>query len=151
MPNIGHRFGIRRATAAELYAAVSTIEGFKKWWTVHCDGDAALNGTVSFRFPNSGPEFRMHEMVPPSHVSMICTGGPADWIGTRLEFSIEPDGDEIALDFRHAGWRDETPLMRHCSAQWAYFLFGLKSHFETGKGAAFGSPDYRPLGRQSPS
>jgi hypothetical protein len=40
--------------------------------------------------------------------------------------------EETILLFTHAGWREPSEFMHHCSTKWAYFLLGLKRSFEGG-------------------
>ena len=40
------------------------------------------------------------------------------------------DGDETALMFTHADWREPVDFMHHCSTKRAYFLIGLKGWLE---------------------
>ena len=61
--------------------------------------------------------------------------GPAEWIGTTIDFDLNQDGEYTIVLFAHAGWREPVEFMHHCSTKWAMFLLSLKSLVETGTGA----------------
>jgi hypothetical protein len=74
----------------------------------------------------------------PDQVAWRCVDGPADWQNTEIMFSIKPSANgETTLLFSHAGWREPTEFMNHCSIHWASYLIGLKAGLEGG--------DYTPF------
>jgi hypothetical protein len=56
--------------------------------------------------------------------------------GTDITFDLRP-GEETAILFTHAGWREPVEFMHHCSTKWASYLIGLKHGVETGNRRAF--------------
>lgn len=77
------------------------------------------------------------ELTPGHQVRWSCVGGADEWLGTTLSFELTETGDETAVLFTHAGWRDPSEFMAHCTARWAYFLLSVKSYLETGKSNPF--------------
>jgi hypothetical protein len=75
------------------------------------------------------------ELRPRERVAWRVVDGPAEWIGTTVEFDLRQDGDYTIVLFAHRGWREPVEFMHHCSTKWASFLLSLKSLVETGKGA----------------
>ena len=61
--------------------------------------------------------------------------GPAEWIGTTIEFELRTEGAFTLVHFSHRGWKEPSDGLRHCSTKWAVFLLSLKSLLETGTGA----------------
>jgi hypothetical protein len=49
MPDIIHRVGIKKP-AANVYPALSTIDGLAGWWTSDTTGTSQVGGNITFRF-----------------------------------------------------------------------------------------------------
>ena len=67
--------------------------------------------------------------------------GPAEWVGTHVQWDLRQDGDYTIVLFKHEGWREPVEFMHHCSTKWGTFLMSLKQLLETGEGA----PDPRDV------
>jgi uncharacterized protein YndB with AHSA1/START domain len=134
MPDIRHRVGID-ATVEEVYEKVSTREGIASWWSSDVEGESRPGGFLTFWFGRPEPAAVMEVvgLTPPRHVGWRCVEGPDEWVGTTLDFEVKRSGEETALVFAHAGWREPVEFMHHCSTKWAYFLLGLKAGLEGGK------------------
>jgi hypothetical protein len=135
MADIRHRVGIRNTSASEVYDAVATRDGVARWWTRDVDGEARVGDRLAFSF--GGPEpaavMQVAELTPPSQVRWRCVEGPDEWKDTTITFEVKPSGDETAIVFTHAGWRDPVEFLHHCSTKWGYFLLGLKAGLEGGE------------------
>jgi hypothetical protein len=94
---------------------------------------------VEFFFgqPEPAAVMEVTRLDPDGHVEWRCVAGADEWVGTTLTFDLTHQDDETVVLFAHAGWRDASELMAHCSARWAYFLLSLKSLVETGRGTPF--------------
>ena len=140
MVDIVHRVGFK-APPSKVYAALSTIDGLAGWWTRETSGNPKVGGTIAFRFrTQSGEEiggFEMDvlELVPEQKVRWRVKGGPAEWVGTDIEFVLSRQDDYTIVLFGHRKWREEVEFMAHCSTKWATFLLSLRDLVETGKGA----------------
>lgn len=144
MVDIVHRIGIK-ASPSKVYAALATVPGLAGWWTKATTGESKVGGTILFRFhrPNGeeigGFDMDVLELATDDKVRWRVNAGPAEWIGTDIEFSLsQSDGHTIVL-FGHRKWREEVEFMAHCSMKWATFLLSLREFVETGKGRP--SPD----------
>lgn len=139
MVDIVQRVGIK-APASKVYAALSTIDGLAGWWTRATTGSAKVGGTIAFRFHTEagdeigGFEMDVIETVPDQKVRWRVKGGPAEWVGTDIEFSLSPQDDYTVVLFGHRQWREEVEFMAHCNTKWATFLLSLRDLVETGKG-----------------
>ena len=134
-----HRVGIK-APASEVYAALSTIDGLAAWWTKATTGTSKVGATIAFRFqqPNGeeigGFDMDVLELTPDQKVRWRVKAGPAEWVGTDIEFHLSRQDDHTIVMFGHRKWREEVEFMAHCSTKWATFLLSLRDLVETGNG-----------------
>ena len=143
MLNILHRVGIK-APIAEVYQALTTVEGLAGWWTHNTQGDGKVCGMLRFRFSAAGVEIggfdmKVLELQAATQVLWQVIDGPAEWIDTKISWELQQEGEFVLVYFKHQGWKEPVDFMYHCSTKWALFLMSLKSLLETGKGAA--NPD----------
>ena len=133
MVDILHRVGIT-ASPAEVYAALTTVDGLAGWWTQDTEGDGEPGGVLKFRFLPGGFDMKVLETRPGEFVLWQVVEGPEEWIGTRVRFELSRQGGFTILLFRHEGWKEPVEFMYHCSTKWATYLMSLKRLLETGKG-----------------
>jgi uncharacterized protein YndB with AHSA1/START domain len=134
MVDIIHRIGVENGTPAAVYDALATLDGLRGWWTEDTTGSSDLGGVILFRFGPGDIEMKVVELVPNELVRWEVVGGPAEWIGTLVDFRIAQDGDYTIVLFGHTGWAEPVEFMYHCSTKWASFLLSLKELVETGSG-----------------
>ncbi|MGW4719636.1 SRPBCC family protein [Nocardia sp. NPDC004260] len=135
MVDILHKVGIE-APADEVYAALTTTEGLAGWWTADTKGNGGeLGDLLEFRFAAGGFDMRVRELDPGKRVLWEVVGGPDEWIGTQVDWSLDQAGDYTTVLFAHRGWKEPVDFMHHCSTKWAVYLLSLKSLIETEKGA----------------
>jgi uncharacterized protein YndB with AHSA1/START domain len=133
--DILHRVGIKTPSPDEVYEALTTVDGLAGWWTDDTTGDADIGGVLEFRFVPGGFDIEVLDLVPSKRVEWQVVDGPAEWIGTTIEWDLRQDGDYTIVMFKHEGWKEPVEFMHHCSTKWASYLMSLKSLVETGKGA----------------
>ena len=139
MADIIHRIGIK-APVAQVYKALSTIEGLRHWWTEEVEGDEQIGGKIEFTFrPETGDikgqmVMEVRELNPGKDVRWRCVDGPAEWIGTDITFDLSQQDDQVIVIFGHKNWREAVEFTAHCSMKWAVFLLSLREYVETGKG-----------------
>jgi uncharacterized protein YndB with AHSA1/START domain len=133
MPDIRHRVGIN-APISTVYDAVATREGIARWWTRDVDGESRPGGKLAVHFGSPEPAGVMEvtQLSPPTQVRWRCAEGPDEWKDTTLTFELKANGEETALVFTQAGWREPVEFMHHCSTKWGYYLVGLKAGLEGG-------------------
>lgn len=135
MVDILHRIGVEKASPAEVYAALTTIDGLAGWWTDQTAGDPGVGGTLEFRFAPGGFDMEVLDLEPAKRVHWQVADGPPEWLGTQVTFDLsQVDGYTIVL-FAHEGWAEPGEFMHHCSTKWASYLLSLKALVETGAGA----------------
>jgi uncharacterized protein YndB with AHSA1/START domain len=139
MADIIHRIGIKKS-AAQVYAALSTIEGLAGWWTKDTTGTSTVGGSIVFTFKTLDGKL-LGEMAmdvlkldPDKQVHWRVKSGPPEWIGTDITFDLSSADGMTILLFGHRNWRDPKEFMAHCSMKWAVFLLSLRDLVETGKG-----------------
>jgi uncharacterized protein YndB with AHSA1/START domain len=133
MPDILHRVGVKTPDPAGVYAAITTVDGLAGWWTENTTGSG---DKLSFRFPPVGGfDMEVLQAEPSSHVRWRVIDGPAEWIGTVIDWQLRQDGDYTIILFQHTGWSEPVEFMYHCSTKWGSFLMSLKALVETGTGA----------------
>jgi uncharacterized protein YndB with AHSA1/START domain len=139
MMDIVHRIGIK-APAAQVYAALATLDGLSGWWTTDTTGSAEPGGHVAFRFHTAAGDeiggFGMDviEQTPEHAVRWQVKDGPVEWVGTDIEFVLSRQDDHTIVMFGHRHWREPGEFMAHCSTKWATFMLSLRDLVETGQG-----------------
>jgi uncharacterized protein YndB with AHSA1/START domain len=137
MVDILHRIGVT-TPPADVYAALTTVDGLAGWWTHDTTGEAGPGGVVRFRFAGApepgGFDMSVLEAVPDKLVLWEVVDGPEEWVGTRIRFELSRQDDYTIVLFEHNGWREPVEFMSHCSTKWATFLMSLKRLLETGTG-----------------
>lgn len=133
MTDILHRIGVKDAAPQQVYDALTTVDGLAAWWT----GDTTEHdGVLRFRFPPVGGfDMQVVEARPAERVTWRVVDGPAEWIGTTVDWKLHRDGDYTIVLFEHLGWKEPVEFMYHCSTKWASYLLSLKALVETGQGA----------------
>jgi uncharacterized protein YndB with AHSA1/START domain len=126
------------APAETIYAALTTADGIRSWWTASTEGDAAPGGEFRVEFPahdvykiakvEAGPQ--------PGSVRWQCTDCKLeDWIGTTMDFVLTPAGPGgTELAFTHHGLRPQLDCFESCQSGWDFYLRSLGSYAETGTG-----------------
>ncbi len=137
MPDILHRIGVKASTA-EVYKALATIDGLAGWWTSTTRGDSRMGGDIRFQFGDRGFfVMKVTDLAPGERVAWIVADGPAEWIGTTVSFDLKQEGEQATVMFKHGGWKEPIEFMHHCGTKWAMFLMSLKAMVETGAGTPF--------------
>ncbi len=140
LKSICHRLLIQ-APAETVYEALTTQKGLSGWWTPDTTAKPEVGSTARFAFgPDYFKEMRIEELKPYSKVKWLCLKAHEEWIGTTLNFELEPHAKGTVLFFHHDGWKACTPEFASCSYDWALFFRSLKFLCETGTG--FSYPDF---------
>ena len=129
--DILHRVGIK-SSVEEVYKALTKREGLAAWWTDNTQGESKVGGALRFRFSAGGSEIggfdmKVLELQPAKRVLWQVTGGPGEWIGTKISFDLKQAGDHAIVLFKHQDWKEPVEFMHHCSTKWATYLMSLKS------------------------
>jgi uncharacterized protein YndB with AHSA1/START domain len=138
---------VLQTSPATVYAALTTSEGLRSWWTQDCDVATEVGGTIRLRFGCSQKDMRIERLAPGSDVCWLCTGARIasaefahqdEWVGTRLVFRLVPHGQgRTRLDFEHIGLVPALDCYGLCSDGWRHYLGSLQQLVETGRGTPF--------------
>jgi uncharacterized protein YndB with AHSA1/START domain len=122
------------AAPDRVFAAIATQEGMRGWWTRDTILEPKVGGKAEFGFDRRGAVFRMtiDELEPNRRVRMTCSGDPAEWAGTTLDWKIASTPEGATLSFVHGGWRNQTDFCSSCNSMWGRLMFRLKEFAETG-------------------
>jgi uncharacterized protein YndB with AHSA1/START domain len=125
-----------RATPAEVYEALTTAEGVRKWWTrdTALEPKLGAEGRFGFNDGNFIITAKVNELKPNERVhwsDVTSTHGIFD--GTTITFDISPGENATGLAFAHRGFKNPAGIAPP-NTRWAYYLFSLKDHLESGKG-----------------
>jgi uncharacterized protein YndB with AHSA1/START domain len=132
---------------AAVYAALTTAEGLRGWWTEDCDIATTVGGELVFRFGAHYKAMRIERLVTDTEVAWLCTAAHIDvdrfqrkdeWVETRIVFTLARDGDAgTRLHFEHVGLVPEFECWDVCSEGWQHFLASLGRYVETGSGTPY--------------
>jgi uncharacterized protein YndB with AHSA1/START domain len=135
MNEIHHSIGVASSSTADVYAALTTIDGLSRWWTNDTTGDPDLGGKIEFRFPPGGFDMEVIELTPGERVRWRVVDGPPEWIGTTIDWRLLYNDGFTHVLFVHEGFREWVDFLSHCSTKWAVYLLSLKALVETGTGS----------------
>jgi uncharacterized protein YndB with AHSA1/START domain len=135
---------VLEAPPATVYAALTTPEGLRGWWTQDCQVPTAVGDSIRIRFGGTHKQLRIARLEPSREVRWLCTQAHIDapqltrrdeWVGTEMVFRLTPQGDGgTRLDFEHLGLVPAFECHGLCSESWRHFLGSLKQFAETGQG-----------------
>jgi uncharacterized protein YndB with AHSA1/START domain len=138
------------ASAKNVYEAVFTEDGVRKWWTRFADVGQETGSIAEFRFPKDGfyVKAEIQSLVPSKLVAwrVIDSMHPEksgfsnlrDWEGTLIRFEIEHVSEnESVLHFTHQGLTEELECYQVCENGWASYLSSLKDLLVNGQGKPY--------------
>ena len=134
MSTISHRITVH-GQPAQIFHALSTVEGLKSWYTPTVEGTTAKNGEAVFSFADEKPfHWKFIEVVPNSLVRWKCTEGPGAAAGTTVTFRLSSKGDnQTVVECDHEGWPEGHAALKACNTLWGVLLGHLKKYVETGQ------------------
>ena len=134
-----------KAPASALYAALSTQQGLRGWWTQTCAADEQVGGQARFEFGESHKLMRIEVLRPDNQVRWQCLESRIhvegrslpdnEWANTTIVFRINGDTPtHTVLRFEHLGLTPALACYDLCEGGWEHFLASLKQYVETGAG-----------------
>src|SRR4051812_35716657 len=133
MIDITHRIGIK-SSIAQVYKALTTINGLAHWWTEEVEGDEQVGGKITFTFRSETEEIKgrmtmqVQKLNVDKEVRWQVKEGPDEWIGTEITFELSQQDNQTIIIFGHRKWREPVEFMAHCSMKWAVFLLSLREY-----------------------
>ncbi|MGQ0733911.1 MAG: SRPBCC family protein [Acidobacteriota bacterium] len=121
-----------------VFHAVSTPEGLDSWWTKHSTGQPVPGSEYQLSF---GPGFDWRAVVtaftPDAEFELRFVHADADWLGTRVRFTLEARAAGAWLRFAHLGWPEVNEHYRISCNCWAMYLRVLRRSLEHGERVAY--------------
>jgi uncharacterized protein YndB with AHSA1/START domain len=132
------------AAPSAVYAALTTAEGLRGWWTPECTVDTHVGGVIHLHFGQTRKDMCIEQLDTNRGVRWFCTRARIasedlthkdEWVGTEIAFRLTPTFDgKTRLDFEHVGLVPSLECYAMCERGWRYFLGSLKQLAETGRG-----------------
>jgi uncharacterized protein YndB with AHSA1/START domain len=134
------------AHPSTVFAALTTIEGVRGWWTEDSDMEGemvrvrfgATHKAFSVHVPAAGNEVRWHCLA--AHIAHGEMSKRDEWIGTTLVFRLVPEGEGTRLEFEHVGLLPELQCFEMCNKGWRHFLESLRQYAQDGGGTPYRLP-----------
>jgi uncharacterized protein YndB with AHSA1/START domain len=126
------------APPERVYAALTTPEGVRGWWTRDADLDGAAGGTGTFRFHGGSDvtTVAVRELEPPLHVMWkTLSSFRPEWEGTTIVFDLRVDASGTVLSFAHRGFETADERYAMTTTGWGVYLASLRHYLETGTGS----------------
>ena len=121
-----------------VYRALTEQTGLSGWWTTRTVAVPVVGSHAEFSFGDRYHNvMRIASLEENRRVRWECLEGDDEWVGTTLEFDLEPDGDRTIVRFRHGNWGEATDFFASCNTNWGFYMQSLKSYCETGAGEPF--------------
>jgi uncharacterized protein YndB with AHSA1/START domain len=133
MPDILHDFTVK-ADPSTVYRAITSPEGLDQWWTRRAQGHPEAGQEYELWFgPDADWRARVIEALPGQCFGFEMTGAAPDWLGTRVRFALEAEGDTTKVRFSHSGWQSESEHFKTSSYCWAMYLRVMRRFVECGE------------------
>ena len=123
----------------QVFDAIATLDGPRRWWTTIVTGSATPGGTLRFGFAGLDEQIVMRvDMARPlSAITWSCVAHTRndEWTGSTVRFNLADRGPQACeLNFHHTG------ISRELVAQgWEHFLASLAAYAERGAGSPYGA------------
>jgi len=131
MAEIKHQIPIN-ATPDQVYAALATADGLRRWWTADTKAEEKVGGKAEFGFENHQFTFRMaiENLEPGKQVVWHCLGDHPEWAGTTLTWTIAREDGATVLRFTQSGWKSISDFCASCNSTWGELMYRLKDDLE---------------------
>jgi hypothetical protein len=130
---------------SEVYAAIT--EHISDWWSNDLTGAAAHAGdSFTIAFGKTRKTFVIVEALSnkqiiwkcvKAYIDMASLKNKAEWVGTKLIWTLSAAGQNTTLAFLHEGLNQSFECYNVCESGWDTFLASLQAYLATGKGMPF--------------
>ena len=123
------------ANPAVVVAAVTTSNGFRRWWTHEAEVGRAVGSPAIFRFATIEVTFLI-DRTDTHGIEMTCVDHKnyPEWLDTHLAFRVVPDNSGTYVDLLHDGYRDLGGCYSESLERWTRGMTSLRAYCETGRG-----------------
>ena len=133
MVDIFQQFPIK-ASARQIFEAVSTPAGLDAWWSLHASGHNEAGAQYELSF-GPGYDWRatVSKFVPDREFELELSVADPDWEGTRVGFKLEEGEHHTTVHFHHTGWPQSNDHYRVSCYCWSMYLRLLRRFVEHGE------------------
>jgi uncharacterized protein YndB with AHSA1/START domain len=128
------------APPSAVYGALTTAAGVAGWWTTKNETTGTVGDVNRYWFPGVPVTYdmRVDEAREGELVRWRCSGGPPEWIGTEIRWTLSSptEGTTLVL-LDHNGFAEVGPMYRLVTHGWAQMISHLKKYLETGEPTPF--------------
>jgi uncharacterized protein YndB with AHSA1/START domain len=124
------------ASSTRVFAAWTTEEGLRAWWTGDCSVPNRSGEPYVFRFDSGRVAFHfaVEEEVQGERVlwrGIEGPGMPAEWVGTRIDVRLtRTSSDRTRMQFAHRDWRSIEGAYCSCNTTWGELVYRLRDWCE---------------------
>jgi len=123
-----------KATAANVFQAVSTPQGLDAWWTLRSSGQAATGNEYELWFgPKHDWRAVVAHCVADREFELQLTDADPDWVGTHVGFVLAENAGVTEVRFYHRGWPEANEHYRISCYCWPMYLRLLRRYLEHGE------------------
>jgi len=137
MADIFHNFPIN-ASPGKVFEEISRSEGLDNWWTKSSESNPEPGGIYSLNF---GSIYQWKAVVTKyiadKAFELEIIEADADWLGTRVGFSLNHKNGITETNFYHTGWPLQNDHFKISSFCWAMYLRILKRFIEFGEQVSY--------------
>jgi uncharacterized protein YndB with AHSA1/START domain len=118
-----------------VHKALTSTDGIAGWWTTRNETHGTVGGVDRFWFPDAPMSWDMEvvDSVPGERVAWRCVGGPPEWVGTEVRWSLSPSDAGTLVVFDHTGFAAVSPMFRIVTVGWAQLLERLQRYLGSGE------------------
>jgi uncharacterized protein YndB with AHSA1/START domain len=133
MQDVMHLIKIH-APAERVYAAITTADGIRQWWTrdAAIEPEVGATGEFGFYAKRFVAKVTVAELSPATCVRWKVAN--AAWPGNDIEFNLKTDGTATTLLFAHRGFPRADEGFASATTRWGFYLLSLKQYLQTGRG-----------------
>ena len=137
MAKVKHRVGIN-GPVEQVFAAMTTEEGFAGWWASSAEISARVGGKVDLTFDGLAQlKFIYQDIQANEKIAIQCLDGPGPWQDSVLLFELEQAAEQIFVTLTHQNDSAGEQDFLYFSTKWTCYLLSLKGLVETGKGRPY--------------
>ncbi|GAA0671970.1 hypothetical protein GCM10010193_25370 [Kitasatospora atroaurantiaca] len=123
------------ADADTVYAAISTTEGIRSWFTTTATASDALHELSFLGVPEP---WRLRVTEAERGKRLVLAGENGPWAGTEQAYELLPEAaGGVVLRFTHSGFPAVDDAYRNFTYGWATKFVQLKAYAETGEPSPF--------------
>ena len=123
-----------KASPVKVFEGISTSKGLDNWWTKSSEVKPEVGEVYTLGF---SPQYIWKAVVTKyesnKEFELQMTDADADWIGTKVGFSLIQKDNNTQVNFYHTGWPQNNDHYKISTYCWAMYLRILKRYIEFGE------------------